>query len=156
MRRLSTMALFLALAGCALLTRAPAIEGAWRSSRELTLADIREARTFAPSQLETLADPEKFGHWVQVYRGGEMITVAWGKCSARQSYRIVDSDARSATVRYRDEAWGAEKTVHFDLDEQRLYVPFAIATPDLREVFTRVPLEEVTENADCVRSFVGE
>jgi hypothetical protein len=145
--------LLFALGACAQTTP---LEGGWRSNRALTLAEIRQARTFTPAQLEKLADPDFFGHLIQIYRGDEVITVLEGECSEPRKFEILDSDGSSVTIRYFDERSGAERDLRLDVDADKLYVPFSIAETDLREVFTRVPLRSAVLLSPCAREFTGE
>ncbi len=147
------LVLVLVLGACAQTTP---LEGGWQSNRELTLAELRQSRTFTPEQLEKLSRPDFFGHMVQIYRGDQILTVFQGECSQPQKFEILESDARSIAIRYFDEESGGERELRLDLDGERLYVPFSIAKTDLREVFTRVPLTDIAHRHPCTRAFTGE
>jgi len=130
------------------------VEGAWQSNRDLTLAELREAREFTREQWQLLSDPAFFGHMVHVYRGSSGTTVFEGKCSPTASFELVDPRPGSVGVRYFDDSWGEERTIKLEVDGDRLYVPISLLGGHLRETFTRVPVEDVVSRHPCTREFL--
>jgi hypothetical protein len=151
--RVGILALFLALAGC-VQGRPTPVEGAWQSNRDLTLAELHEARKFTPEQWRFLSDPTFFGQMVHIYRGSSGITVFEGKCSPPNAFRILDSQPGSVKLRYFDEFLGEERTTTLTVEGDRLYVPISMLEGQLRETFTRVPVEEVKQRHPCTRTFL--
>jgi hypothetical protein len=142
------LALAIGLAACG--SPGLPVEGAWRSNRDLTLAGLEQLGGLSGEQWDVLSSPGLFGHVVLVYRGDQSVTVLEGECGPTVPFEVLDAGADAVTLRFFDPLFVEARTTTIELDEDRLLVPMAILDGQAREVFTRVPLEEVLGRYPCV------
>jgi hypothetical protein len=132
-----------------------AVDEAWQSNRELTLAELELSGGFSEDEWRALSDPTLFGHMIHIYRGSVGVTVFEGQCSPENAFEIVSATDSSTEVRYFDDFYDEERTVLLTTDGDRLYVPMKLAKGQFRETFSRISAETVVRRHPCTRGFIA-
>ena len=145
----SVIVALLGLLTCAAPSLTPP-EGAWRSNRDITLAELRQERSFTPEQWRMLSSPELFGHMIYVLYRGSAITVYEGECSEPMTYEV---DPAAGRIRFA--ASESDGSVLVALDGDRIRVPISILPGRLSETFKRTDLGAVMDRHPCVKDFVS-
>lgn len=152
MNKSASLLLCMLLFACASTPVAPEakLDGAWQSSRELTLQELQRVPDLGAAQLDALSRPDLFGRLIQVHERDRWVIVLEDQCASSLVERLAAS-ADSVTLRYRDQGTGEQRDVKlaFRGDDQ-LVIPIRQLGDGAGEVFTRVPLAKVKKEHPCV------
>ncbi len=143
---------FVAASAVALLGCSPSLslDGAWRSDRERTLAELETAGSFTDEQWAFLSSPGLFGHLIVVFEGNRAINVFEGECHPYSEFEVLEDSEDRKLIRYFDS--GLESVIDQEilLEENHLYMPFGSYRFPVREAFTRISVEEAFRLHPCL------
>lgn len=137
------------LFGCSLGDAGSILAGAWQSDRERTLGELFDNAQLSEEQWRVLRDPKLFGNVLHVYHRGKTVSVYEGRCGPVGELDVTDSGPARVSIRYYDAFAKALAIKTLSVEHDALYVPISIFGNQIREVFSRVPIEDVRERHPC-------
>lgn len=149
-----TLSLLLALLtlGCSLGEAGSVLAGAWQSDRDRTLGELFDNAQLTEEQWRLLRDPKLFGNVLHVYHQGKTVSVYQGRCGPVSELDVTDSGPARVSIRYYDAFAKALAIKTLSVEHDALYVPISLFGNRIREVFSRVPIEEVREQHPCIEA----
>ena len=155
MKRTLALALVCVLGACKPVDPLAFLDGAWQSNRVETLAELLDRGRFSPEQWELLSDPKLFGRTVHLYLGGKTLTIFEGRCSPVVALDVTDSGTRHLSFRYYDGFSKQHETKTVMVEGNSLFVPMKAFGNRVREVFSRVSIEEMRKRYPCTGALFG-
>ncbi len=126
------------------------ILGAWRSNRDLTVGSVEKSQTLSEKQKKFLFDPNFFGHLVHIYYENEAITIYEGQCS-KSAYKIVREGENYVDIESYDSFLKKDVTTRVYIEDDVMWLRI---NEDLHEYFTRVDIDELIKDYDCLKPLI--
>ncbi len=147
-----TALLLISMFGCSWGEEASILAGAWQSDRSRTLGELFDHGQFTDEQWRLLSDPKLFGNILHVYHEGRSVSVYEGRCSPVQELEITDSGPARVSIRYYDALAKGHATKTLSVEHDALYIPMSMFGNRVREVFSRVPIDDVRNRFPCTQA----
>jgi hypothetical protein len=146
---LASLTLGCALFGCSLGDADSILAGAWQSDRERTLGELFDNAQLTEEQWRVLRDPKLFGNVLHIYHRGKTVSVYEGRCGPVGELDVTDSGPARVSIRYYDAFAKGLAIKTLSVEHDALYVPISLFGNQIREVFSRVSIEDVRERYPC-------